>query len=429
MVRLGLWRALWALLALASAVAAHAQLTIEITRGVEGALPIAVTPFAGGGQFGPERDIAAIVAADLKRSGRFEPFQQGPAVATLDDVDYELWRQRSLDYLVVGQLSSVGENVAARFQLADVFQGKQLLGLNFTVPPADLRRLAHHIADLIYQQLTGERGAFNTRIAYVTVVGEGRAARYSLMIADADGYAPRAVLRSPEPLLSPAWSPDGRRLAYVSFESRRAQVIVQDLFSGTRRTVSADQGINGAPAWSPDGGRLALTLSRDGNPEIYIKDLNGGGLTRLTNNRAIDTEPVWSPDGGRLVFTSDRGGGPQLYSIAAGGGQPRRLTFDGGYNARASFAPDGDRLVLVHRYQGRFVIGLMDSDGGTITRLTDGALDESPSFAPNGQMIIYAASDAGQAVLAAVSADGRVKQRLRLQGGQVREPSWSPYTR
>lgn len=409
---------------------AVAQLTIEITRGVEGAQPIAVVPFDAAEPLAPEEDIAAIIRSNLRLSGRFEPLPAGalPArPATLDGIDYNRWRAVRADYLVVGRVSRQGERYAVQFQLADVLRTEPLLGMSYTVGRSDFRRLAHHISDLIYQQLTGERGAFATRIAYIASERGTAGDLYTLSIADADGHASRVILRSAQPLMSPVWSPDGNRLAYVSFESQRAQIVVQEVYTGNRRVVSSEPGINGAPTWSPDGRRLALTLSRDGNPEIYILELSSGALQRVTNNTAIDTEPTWSPDGRHIVFTSDRGGSPQLYRIPVNGGSAERLTFEGSYNAGAVYSPDGERLALVHRRDGRFTIATLELSSGQLRVLTEGPLDESPGFAPNGRMIIHASSEGAREVLAAVSVDGRVRQRLALRSGDVREPAWSPF--
>lgn len=407
---------------------AHAQLTIEITKGLEGALPIAIVPFGSAIRFAPDEDIAAIIAADLRRSGRFDPFspqsfQTRPE--TFDQIDFADWRGIKIDHVVVGNIRPAGGGrFTVRFDLADVFQGSRQLGLSFTVQGNELRRLAHHISDLIYEKLTGERGAFSTRIAYITA----ERGNYGLSVADADGFNPQVILRSSQPLMSPDWSPDGRQLVYVTFENRRAEIVMQNVYTGARQTLSSAPGINGAPTWSPDGRRLALTLSKDGNPEIYIYQLGSGSLRRMTNSSAIDTEPAWSPDGQSLVFTSDRGGNPQLYQIVLNGGRPERITFEGDYNARARFSPDGRYLTMVHRRSGRFHIAVRDMRTRELRVLTEGGLDESPSFAPNSRMIIYATEERRRGVLAAVSVDGRVRQRLVSRARDVREPAWSPFS-
>ncbi|MFO1359378.1 Tol-Pal system beta propeller repeat protein TolB [Plasticicumulans sp.] len=415
------------LLTLAAVTTARAELTIEIVKGVEGALPIAIAPF--GGNAGLPADISAIITADLKRSGRFSPLassQYADRPTELSQVNYASFRSIGVPHLAVGQVRAGGAGYAVQFQLADVYQGSQLLGSSFDVRSGDLRRVAHHIADLIYEKLTGEKGAFNTRIAYVTARGTSS---YTLVVADSDGYNPQVVLRSPLPVMSPAWSPDGSKLAYVSFENRAAQIVVQNVFTGARQTISASPGINGAPAWSPDGSQLAFTLSKDGNPEIYRYDLASRQTQRLTSTSAIDTEATWSPDGGSIVFTSDRGGGPQLYRMPASGGGAERLTFSGDYNSRPTFSPDGKSIAYVTRSGGRFHIAVMDASGRNTRLLTDGGMDESPSFAPNGGMILYATQQGGRGVLAAVSTDGRVRQTLLSTDGEVREPAWSPYGR
>lgn len=409
---------------------ARAQLVIEITKGIEGAIPIAVVPF--GAQTALPEDIAAIVSADLQRSGRFDPLRSQSYLdrpTTYGEINFTNWRALTADYIVVGRVEPAVGGYRVQFELAEVFQGNQLLGLSFDVNESDLRRAAHRLSDLIYEKITGERGAFSTRIAYVLAERQIDRESYSLIVADADGYDPRVVLRSSEPVMSPAWSPDGSRLAYVSFEGRRAQIVVQDLYSGNRQIIADYPGINGAPAWSPDGRYLALTLSKDGNPEIYLYSLGRGGLARLTNTQAIDTEAAWAPDGSYIVFTSDRGGGPQLYRVDISGERPLRITFEGDYNADPAPSPDGRHLAMVHRRQGRFHIAVMDQQTNQLRILTDGGLDESPSFAPNGRMIIYATTQGGRGVLAAVSVDGRVQQSLVSQSGDVREPAWSPYLR
>jgi TolB protein len=410
---------------------AHAGLTIEITQGVEGAVPIAIVPFGWSGAGAAPENLAAIISSDLSRSGRFDPLPDRDLVAHPTDaamVKFQNWRMLSVDNLVIGQVSqtSAGQ-YSVRFELFDVYRGKQIIGYSFPAGSQDLRRVAHHISDLIYEKLTGEKGAFNTQIAYVTTTGSGKGKTYTLLVADSDGYSPQTILRSNQPLMSPAWSADGRQIAYVTFENKAAEIYLQDVASGSRRKVASFPGVNGAPSWSPDGRRLALTLSQDGNPEIYIMEVASRALKRLTTNPAIDTEPAWAPDGKSLVFTSDRGGSPQLYRIASWGGQPQRLTFEGKYNAGADISPDGSKIAMVHGNNGSYRIAVLDLKSGVTRVLTDGRLDESPSFSPNGSMIIYATDAGNRGVMAAVSVDGRFRQRLSIQAGDVREPVWSPF--
>lgn len=416
--------------------AAAAPLTIEITEGAEGALPIAVVPFGWQGPGGSDigTTLAEIVRSDLQRSGRFNtlPVKDMLARPQSDaDVEFRDWKVLGMDNLVVGHVRPNGQDgYLVRFQLFDVFKGEQLTGYNFPTTRRDLRSTAHKIADIIYEKLTGQPGAFDTRIAYVVSsrLADG-SQEVSLKVADADGFDPQTIVTSSEPLMSPAWAPDGRRLAYVSFEQKKASVYVQEVFTGRRMKVASFKGINGAPAWSPDGRKLALTLSKDGNPDIYVLNLNRNTLTRLTDHYAIDTEPAWSPDGGSVVFTSDRGGQPQIYRVSAFGGKASRVTFEGPYNARPSFSPDGESLTMVTRQGGDYRIAVLDLRNNGLQVLSDGRLDESPSFAPNGSMIIYATKINGKGELAAVSVDGRIRQRLALQEGDVREPVWSPYTK
>ncbi|MFA5529622.1 MAG: Tol-Pal system beta propeller repeat protein TolB [Thiohalomonadaceae bacterium] len=416
---------------------AHAVLNIEITEGMEGALPIAVVPFGWMGPAPLSQDIAEVVRSDLARSGRFAPLalEKLPARPTeARAVDYTHWRATGAESLVVGRVRARdGGGYVVEFQLLDVPRGQQIAGFSIPAGAAQLRRVAHQISDIIYEKLTGERGAFDTNISYVTEERTADKRTYRLAVADSDAHNEQIVLTSTQPIMSPAWSPDGRRLAYVSFEEGRSAVFVQEVATGKRTKLADHPGINSAPAFSPDGRFLALTLSRDGNPEIYVLEVATKRLTRITNSFAIDTEPAWSPDGRHLVFTSDRGGSPQIYRVQMRGGSavstPERLTFESGYNARARYSPDGQRLVMVMGEGNRFRIAVLDLPTGNVRVLTESRLDESPSFSPNGAMIIYATEIRGRGVLEAVAADGRAHQRLGLSRGDVREPAWSPYFR
>lgn len=417
------WIVLWA-------NAAHAALTIEITKGTESAVPIAVVPFAVQTPGSVPVNLAEVIQADLSRSGYFKILPESDMLTKPRDaasVRLRNWQALGQDYLLIGQVEQLGDRYTVQFQLFDVFKGEQLLGYRMTVVASDLRRTAHHISDLVFEKLTGRAGVFSTRIAYVTSSGKVNGKKqYKLQVADADGYGPRTIASSTEPLMSPAWSPDGNRIAYVSFEGRRSAVFVQTLATGQRTRVASYRGINGAPAWSPDGNRLALTLSKDGSPDIYLLNLQSRSLQKLTTNYAIDTEPTWSPDGQYIVFTSDRGGKPQLYMMPSQGGQATRLTFSGDYNARGRFSKDGKNIVMVHANGGDYRIAVMDVATRTVNVLTAGPLDESPSFAPNGTMVLYSAKKGGQSVLSAVSIDGSMQQRLAFERGAVREPAWSP---
>lgn len=405
-----------------------------IDRGVVNPIPIAIVPF-GWSQAGnmPPLDLATVINDDLTRSARFSTMAEKDMPQQPHDfpeIQFKDWQRLGMENVVVGQirLTDKGEYVVD-FRLVDIYKGKQIAGFSIPSTQLQLRRTAHEISDIIYEKLIGVRGAFATRIVYVTVIkGKDGAKKYTLQVSDADGYNPQVLLESKEPLLSPAWSPDGKKLAYVSFESRNSAVYIQDLVSGARVKVASNPGINSAPAWSPDGSRLALTLSMEGNPEIYVLQLATGQLRRMTSHPAIDTEPTWSPDGKLLAFTSDRGGGPQIYEMPADGGDPKRLTFDGNYNARPVFSPDGKYIALVHGDGNTYRIGLYDRALKQITILSESHLDESPSFAPNGHMIIYTTTGARGTELAAISVDGSVHQRLALQEGEVREPVWGPFT-
>jgi len=412
---------------------AHAVLTIEITEGMEGALPIAVVPFGWKGPMALPQDVSGIVRADLARSGRFAPLQNLPAQPQDGrEVNYAQWRATGAESLIIGRVRlRDGGGYLIEFQLLDVPRGVQLAGYQVPATAAQLRRVAHQISDIIYEKLTGERGAFDTNIAYVTEQRLNGRRQFQLAVADADGFNEQIVLTSGQPLMSPAWSADGRKLSYVSFEEGRSVVYVQEVATGRRERVAGYSGINSAPAFSPDGRKLALTMSHEGNPDIYLLDLSTRALTRITEHYAIDTEPVWSPDGTSLIFTSDRGGRPQIYRVGVRNGvragAEERLTFEGDYNARARFSPDGRKIAMVTGDGSRFRIGLLELETGSFRVLTESRLDESPSFAPNGSMIIYATEVGGRGVLEAVSVTGGAHQRLGLSKGDVREPAWSPY--
>ena len=415
--------------------AVNAQLEIEIISGNPSALPIAIVPFEWADPTPPPiTGVDEIVSGDLYRSGLFDPMDvEDMAERPVDEeaIRFGTWRLLKVDYIVIGKVrrAADGDGHELIYQLFDVHTQERLLSRITTVGPGDLRFGAHRVADAIYEALTGVPGAFSTRIAYVTATGIGSSIRYELVVADADGYGPQSIVGSPEPLLSPAWSPDGRKLAYVSFEQGNSAIYQQDVATGARELISSGTGINGAPAFSPDGTKMALTLSRTGNPEIHLRDMATGRTSQLTQHWSIDTEPVWSPDGRHIYFTSDRGGRPQIYRVPAGGGNPERVTLEGEYNARASVAPDGRKIAVAQGRGNEYRIAVWDIETERFTILTPGKLDESPSFAPNGSMILYATREGERGVLSAVSADGSVRQRLILSEGDVREPAWSPVIR
>ena len=413
----------------------QARLNIEITGGVEGGVPVAIVPFAWEGEGEAPELLGDIVKNDLARSGQFTTLDVDKMVGTPSTgkmIDFVRWRKTGIDNIVVGRLQPQGgDQFVIQFQLFDIHRAKQLSGYSIPSSRAKLRQTAHQISDIIYEKLTGIKGAFTTRITYVMVDSVGKERSYRLAVADSDGFNEQIILSSKESLMSPSWSPDGKRLAYVSFEAGHSQIFMQRLADGSREIIADYSGLNSAPSWSPDGRQLALTLSKDGNAEIYILTLATKKLVRVTRSHAIDTEATWSPDGKSLVFTSDRSGKPQLYRVAIARGQTKgrakRLTFEGSYNARAAFSPDGKQIAMIHLDMGGYRIAIMELESGNLQVLTDTTLDESPSFAANGSMIIYATDIGRRGVLSAVSADGRAHQRLQLNDGDVREPAWSPY--
>jgi len=424
------------LLVLSLSMSAHAQqLEVDLEGGIAAALPIAVLemPWQGAGE-PPETDISAVIRGDLNRSGRFRTLAEDDLIEHPTrgfEVNFDTWRVLRQDYLLIGRVLETIDAGSARveYELFDLATRQRLIGQAMTARRSALRDVAHQIADAVFEAITGIRGAFWTRIAYVTASGQGDAARYALVVADADGYNPQVVVRSPQPMLAPAWSPDGRKLAYVNFEHGNSEIWIQDLMTGQREQVSSFRGINSAPAFSPDGTKLALTLSRTGNPEIYVLDLASKALTQLTHHYSIDTSPAWSADGQSIYFTSDRSGQPQIYQLPAAGGDAQRVTFEGRYNADPSVSFDGHKIAVTQGAGNVYRIAVLDRSLGTPrwSMLSPGALDESPSFAPNASMLLYAAREGGQGVLYAVSADGRVRQRLRLESGDVRVPAWGPY--
>ncbi len=424
------------ILLLVAQVARAGDLVIEVTQGADEPTPIAIVPFGWDGSESLPQDIAGVVDADLKRSGLFRAIPRGDMLSLpteYNDVHFRDWKLLGVSYLLVGKITREAGNGDYRIQyeLFDVHSRGRLLGEVISGSGAELRDHAHYISDRIYEVLTGIPGIFSTKILYVTAnqLGTGNS-EFRLQIADVDGERTRTILSSEEPIMSPSWAPDGRRIAYVSFEDGRPGIYIQVLATGERVKLPHFRGLNGAPSWSPDGKRIALVLSRDGNPEIYVMELATGDMNRVTRHFSIDTEPVWTADGKAIIFTSNRGGNPQIYRVTLATNWVERLTFEGTYNGRARVTHDDRYLVYVHRRDGNFAIAAQDLKRGGVQVLTRTALDESPSVAPNGHLIMYATQDAAKrGVLAAVSIDGRIKYSIPARRGDVREPAWSPFMR
>ncbi|MBZ2206954.1 Tol-Pal system beta propeller repeat protein TolB [Massilia soli] len=400
---------------------ANAQLKVEIAGVSSGQIPIAVAMFADEGV--APAQMSAIIRADLERSGIFKVIDAGTVLSETSPIDYGQWKSRGADALVVGSVQKLANgNFNVRYELHDTIKSSEISALGQTPTPRYARLAAHKIADDIYEKLTGTRGAFATRIAYVN---ENRAAKdYRLEIADADGEGTQVAVRSNEPIISPSWSPDGTKVAYVSFEKRKPVIYVQNLVTGGRKIVVNEKGSNSAPSWSPDGSKLVVSLSKDGHTQVYSVNADGGGLRRLSNSNGIDTEPQWSADGQHIYFTSDRSGGPQIYRMAASGGAATRVTFTGSYNISPRVSSDGKTLAWISQRDG-FSLYAMDLASRQEIRLADQATE--PSFSPNGKYIMYATKGGGRTSLAVVSVDGRVKQRLTTQAGNIREPNWGPF--
>jgi TolB protein len=392
---------------------AFAALEMELTQGVDKKSPIAIMQFSGA----PE--INTTIATDLQNSGLFE------LIPTTGN-SFADWQSQKISNIVVGNVKSLVGKYQISFQLLDVYNRSQLLSKIFTANQGQFRVVAHRISDLVYQQLTGIPGIFSTKIVYV-LIQRGAKAKYSLMVTDADGHNTNRLLLSDEPIMSPAWSPDGKSVAYVSFEGKRSAIYLQDVNTGKRSLLSASPGINGAPAWSHDGKKLALVLTKTDYPKIYVLDLATNKLNRITDGWSLDTEPNWAPDDQSLLFTSNRGGTPQLYRYYFANGRIERLTYQGGYNARGAFSPDGKKIIMLHREGDMFNIAVQDLAFGRVINLTNSGVDESPSIAPNGSMVVYATYYKGRRVLGEVTTDSRVKLILPSQEGDVQEPAWSPF--
>ncbi len=404
---------------------ALAQFRVDVSGVGLTQLPIAVATFKG--EAGAPQKIGAIVRADLERSGMFRAVDTAGAVADESTrLEASTWRQRGADSLVTGSVTPLADGrFDIRVRLWDVVRGQDLGGQSYAVPAGDLRLAAHRIADFVYEKLTGEKGVFATRIAYVTRAAQ----RFNLWVADSDGENAQSALTSPEPIISPSWSPTGAQLAYVSFESRKPVIYAHELASGKRRLLANFRGSNSAPAWSPDGRQLVATLSREGGSQLFALDVNGGEPRRLTQSNSIDTEPTFTSDGKFIYFVSDRGGAPQIYRMAPSGGNPERVTFSGNYNISPALSPDGKWLAYISRVGGLFKLHVMDLASGNASAITDTGADENPSFAPNSRLILYATQQQGREALMTTTLDGKIKARLTGAGGDIREPDWGPFQR
>jgi TolB protein len=417
------------------AASAHAQTLRIDVQGVAKPTPVAIVPFGWEGRDSSmPTDVADVIISDLKRSGRFAPIDEDDMLQKPTDganVDFDDWSVLGVEAVVVGKVIQTGADAyTIQFQLFNTFGHRQLVGDRIRATRRTLRGDAHRAADRIYEKLTGIKGVFGTRVAYVTAERNGDSRTYALIVADQDGENARKIMQSKDPIMSPAWSPDGRQLAYVSFEGNKPSIVIQNLRTTNRFKISDKPGINGAPSFSPDGRKLVVTLGGvNGNPDIYVLDINSRKSTRLTTHRAIDTEGTWSPDGRYIYFTSDRSGGPQIYRVPANGGTPERVTFEGSYNARPRLSPDGKRLAMVHNDRGNYRIALMNLKRKDLLIVSTGRQDESPSFAPNSDILIYATREARNGVLETVSADGLIRQKMASGQGDIREPVWSPFPR
>lgn len=430
-------------LVLLFAPSCYAAVDLELTQGIQSAMPLAVVPLAGNAQSSDLLDISAVVSQDLQNSGRFRLLDRAKMLEkpeNANQVNAKTWQSLGMDNLVVGSIkpSSDGK-FQVSIQLLDILGSKKgandaqptlLLEKQFVVPPQGMRKLAHHISDLIYEKLTGEKGVFSTHIAYVVVEKKNTIpSRYRLEVSDMDGYDPKSLIVSQEPIMSPSWSPDGSKIAYVSFEKNHAGIFVQEIATGKRRLVTDYPGINGAPSWSPDGSKLAFVLSKGGSPSIYTLDVATNALVQRTTgtSASIDTEPSWSPDGKSIIFTSSRSGGPQIYRVDLASGTTSRMTFDGNYNASGTFTPDGKNIIMLHQQNGAYTIAVQNLQTGKIDLLTQTGRDQSPSVAPNGSMVVFATKAGARQVLGMVSTDAHVQLRLPAREGDVREPDWSPF--